>query len=140
MRAMPRRLSLVLAGTFVAVFGSGGACDQFYTVRGTVRRCDNNQPIPNASVRMRLPSNNDRTEVQTERNGTFRAALNNQPSEEGARLSVSADGYQSESEEVHHSDSDDQNVRICLNPATSGIPDSMEGPTGVPAEPTAEED
>lgn len=136
---MTRRAASLLAVFFLALVSYGGACDQFYTVRGTVRRCDNNQPIPNASVRMRLPSNNDRTEVQTESNGTFRAALNNQPSEEAARLNVSAEGYQSESEEVHHSDSDDQNVRICLQPASSGIPESMEGPTGVPPEPAAED-
>jgi hypothetical protein len=95
--------------TFVA------ACHAFYQVRGKVRSCQDQKPIPGARVQLRYPG--ERGANTADDSGDFSVAVNDLPGENPATLSADAPGFQHAERTVYHSTEESQD--ICLQPANA---------------------
>lgn len=83
-------------------------CHAFYQVRGTVRRCDDQQPIAGAQVTLTYPG--ERGAAKTEADGSFVVAANDPPGDNVADLVVEAPGLEPVTRQVRHGES----VDVCL--------------------------
>ena len=113
------RQSLIAFTLFVVTYN--GACSSFYTVRGTVTRCDTGQPIGDARVVLELLDTDQNKKkhgaTTSDENGRFRVSVNTPPGAEtieDGELSVSAISFDSKKLVVHHSFDEVQSV--CLHP------------------------
>lgn len=104
---------VALGAAAFAVLAAG--CHEFYQVRGTVRSCHDQKPIPSARVELSYPG--ERGANTADERGDFIVAVNDIPGENPATLRASAPGHRRAERTVHHSYERRQD--ICLEPEKS---------------------